>query len=511
MSWYDVDRGGLAKLLENRSRSFILYEVGCQNAWDEEGVTRVDIELEPVPGKAQARFTVSDDAPEGFQDLTHAWTLFAESYKKESPTKRGFMNLGEKLALALAVEAHIHTTTGGVRFNHDETRTTLRKKREAGSEVSMLLKLTRAQVAEIEEAAELVIPPRHIVTTFNGRALPSPDPLATFTASLRTQKADPEGNMTPTTRNTTIEVYEPLTADGGWLYEMGIPVVRTGDTWSVNIGQKVPLNMNRDNVTPAYLKRVRALVLNHMADHLDSESAAESWVKDATSSKDIESDALARVMDKRFGEKRVMYDPSDPEAGMDAVSRGYTLVYGNQLSAGERDNVRRFRSEGSDPIRPAGRVFPSAKPYSLDPNAPPVDVVPKGKWTDRQRQVINYARHVFKLLFQSELHVRLVATRNSFGAAYGSYQLDLNRTRLGKHWFEDTSPEGLRRVNDLLIHEFAHHGGVHHLDHRYHEACTKLGSSMVGLALAGQLKPKRYGFQTKPGDRPKKPEPSFTL
>lgn len=494
-SWFGVDRRGLSKLLDKRDRSFILYEVGCQNAWDEDGVTQVDITLEPVPGKPRARFTVVDDAPDGFDNLSHAWTLFAESYKKGSPTKRGFMNLGEKLALSLAIEARIITTTGGVRFNADESRSTLRKTREAGSEVSMLLKLTRAQCGEIEAAARLVIPPRGITTTFNGKVLPSPEPLTSFEATLRTQKSDEDGNMTPTRRKTLVEVFEPLTDEGGWIYEMGIPVVRTGDTWSVNVHQKVPLNMNRDNVTPAYLRDLRTLVVNHMADRLTEDDAAESWVKDATASKDIDADAYAQIMDKRFGKDRVMFDPSDPEAGMDAVSRGYTLVYGNQLSGGERDNMRRFRDEGKDAFRPAGRVFPSAKPYSDDPNADPVTVVPESDWTDRQAQVIRYAKHAYKVLVGSELHVTLVATRNSFGAAYRNYQLDLNRTRLGKRWFEDTSPEGLARVNDLLIHEFAHHGGVHHLEHRFHEACTRLGAKMVQAALAHKLKPQQYGFE----------------
>ena len=81
--------------------------------------------------------------------------------------------------------------------------------------------------------------------------------------------------------------------------------------------------------------------------------------------------------------------------------------------------------------------------------------------------------------------VRIVATRNNSAACYGSYQLDLNRTRLGAAWFNDTSPEGLQAVHDLLLHEFAHHGGIHHLDNRYYKACTHLGAKLTGLALEG--------------------------
>ena len=80
-------------------------------------------------------------------------------------------------------------------------------------------------------------------------------------------------------------------------------------------------------------------------------------MKEATASKDVETSAYSTVMNKRFGENRVMFDPSDPEAGMSAVARGYTLVTGNQLSGGERDNMRRFRADGKDPFQPAGRVW----------------------------------------------------------------------------------------------------------------------------------------------------------
>ena len=47
---------------------------------------------EPVHGKAE--FVVEDDSPDGFRDLTEAYTIFAESYKKVDPEKRGAFNIG---------------------------------------------------------------------------------------------------------------------------------------------------------------------------------------------------------------------------------------------------------------------------------------------------------------------------------------------------------------------------------------------------------------------------------
>jgi hypothetical protein len=105
MHWFDVDKAGLAKLLARRGKEFIIHEL-VQNAWDED-TTRVDTSLARIPGSRMARLTVEDDNPNGFADLSHAFTLFAESEKKADTGKRGRFNLGEKLVLALCDEAEI--------------------------------------------------------------------------------------------------------------------------------------------------------------------------------------------------------------------------------------------------------------------------------------------------------------------------------------------------------------------------------------------------------------------
>ena len=56
----------------------------------------VSVTLERIAGTRQARLTVKDDNPEGFRDLTHAFTLFAESEKRYNEKLRGRFNLGEK-------------------------------------------------------------------------------------------------------------------------------------------------------------------------------------------------------------------------------------------------------------------------------------------------------------------------------------------------------------------------------------------------------------------------------
>src|SRR5262245_62080996 len=114
-NWFEVDKAGLAKILARKGLESAVFEL-IQNAWDEDGVTKVKVTLDTM-GHGRALLKVEDDAPNGFVDLSHAFTLFAESKKKANPEKRGRFNLGEKLVLAVCSEAKIITTTGGIIFD----------------------------------------------------------------------------------------------------------------------------------------------------------------------------------------------------------------------------------------------------------------------------------------------------------------------------------------------------------------------------------------------------------
>src|SRR5687768_5610372 len=102
--WFDIDKAGLAAILERRGKAFALFEL-VQNAWDS-GTERVEIRLSPIAGEPYATLEV-EDWGEGFADLAHAYTMFARSSRAGNPTKRGRFNLGEKLVLALCRKAAI--------------------------------------------------------------------------------------------------------------------------------------------------------------------------------------------------------------------------------------------------------------------------------------------------------------------------------------------------------------------------------------------------------------------
>jgi len=483
--WFDVDKNGLRKLIAGKDPGFIVFEL-IQNAWDENGVTRVDLIIESIPGKPLATLRVDDDAPEGFHDLTHAWTLFAESGKKDDPGKRGRFNLGEKLILSLCAEAVITTTTGRVRFLKEGKRIRSgNPKTKEGSVFEAIIRLTHQQVEDAIVATRNLIPPSEIVTTVNGRRLGRPPMLATADATLPTVVANEHGELRRSARKTAIDVYD---ADGapGWLYELGIPVVETGDTWHYDVNQKVPVNLDRDNVPPSYLRKLRAAVLNATHDLISEREASETWVREAASHPTCTADAFGSAMDARFGPKRFTWDPSDHEANHQLVADGYTPVHGRQLSEGERANRKTMAAAGNDPIVPAGKIKPTdVVRFSPDGED---KFVPPERWTADQRQVVHYTHAVAKaLLHDVQVQILSDITENWSACYSRSRGLTYNVGRLGHRWFAVTSEADLCRIDSLIIHELAHHVCGDHLSSGYHEACCDLGAKLAMVVRCEQL------------------------
>lgn len=477
-SWFQVDKEGLAKLLERKSKEFILYEL-VQNAWDT-NAKWVEVNLASSNIKGYAKIEVIDDHPEGWKDLAHAWTLYAESEKKGDAEKRGRFNLGEKLVLALCRTASIETTTGGVSFDVDG-RHSLRTKRAVGSKFSALIRMNQDEREAMTAAVMKLIPPAGVVTTFNGGSpLPTRTPISTVHTTLPTEVADAEGVLRRSSRRTQVEIYEPLPGETASVYEMGIPVIETGDRFHYNVLQKVPLNSDRDNVTPAYLRELRTLALNATYETVKGEEATRPWVRDAAEDKNVSLSAVHHVVTERFGEKRVISDPSDPEGTKMAVAQGYTVIAPGSLSGAEWTNVKRFVA-----ALPAGQVTPSPKPYS--PDAPPMDLVPYDKYTEGMKKIVKYAKDLaWKILGQdnfssSYIQVDVVSKATwPYAATYGPGHLTFNLGRLGHAWF-DLGPR--EDVDQLLIHEFGHHFSADHLSEEYHDALCRLGAKLMSLAM----------------------------
>lgn len=472
--WFEVDRAGLAKVAGRRSKLFILREL-VQNAWDENS-SAVSIEVHrPANGSGLSTIRVTDDSPEGFADLRHAWTLFAPSAKVTDATKRGRFNFGEKLVLALCSSARIETTTGSVLFERGEARRRSPKHRAAGSMFEGLLRLNEAEREALVKSARAMLVPDGKRTTVNGEEVFPRKPLREFEHFLDTEVAGDDGSLTKTYRSAPIRVFEVLPGETASLYEMGIPVVETGDRWHVDVGQKVPLNMERDNVRPAYLRDVRVAVANATAGLLTVADANAPWARDALDDYQCEKETTKRLVELRFGEKAVVADPSDPEANSTAVAHGYTVVHGSQLSAESWERVR-----AAEALLPAGRVFPTPKPFS--PNGSPLRTLDPADWTSGMRRFVDLAIATARAGIDRSISVVLADDRGwphagAFGPAGVLY---INAARLGRAWFDDVASEV---QIDLLIHEFGHATESNHLSEKYHEALCRIGARIARLAV----------------------------
>lgn len=353
MSWFNVDKAGLAAILERRGKWFALAEL-VSNAWDA-GSKNVSVTLEPISGQAYAMLSIEDDG-EGFTDLNHANTMFARSTRAGNADKRGRFNLGEKLVLSLCRTASIRTRSGMVAFCDDGT---VKRSSQTfpGTRFTAEVRMTRDEYAEACDTAKRLIPP--VKTTFNGKIIDRPDSIVTFETKLPTELADNDGLIRRTVRTATVEVYESFDG-GGELLELGIPVVETDNGYRVNVLQKVPLNLDRDNVTPAFLKAINAALLNNIHAMLTAEEVSEPWAQEAAGDARATPDAVKDVLVKRFGERAVIATPGDPMANANAAASGFNVIPGGALSGNAWANVRKYNL-----LTPASKAFPTPTPEDM--------------------------------------------------------------------------------------------------------------------------------------------------
>jgi hypothetical protein len=453
---------------------FLIHEL-LQNAWDT-NCRRVEAKLEPISGVPLCRLTVIDDDPDGFQDISHAYTLFAESVKKNDPTKRGRFNFGEKIVLSLCEEATILSTKQGVRFESDGTRRLLRQRTPVGSSFEAVVRMTREEYRDVLAGMQALIPPATCETWFNTERLTPPLLLREWEETLATEVADDGGNLRPTRRKTPVRLHVTRQGELGWLYEMGIPVVEIGTPFHVDIQQKVPLNLQRDNVRPAYLRDLYVTLLNHAHDLLDEEGSTSGWVGQALEDDEISDEAVRAIVQKRYGDQVVAGDPTDTEAMRTAAANGYIVVSGRAFTKKQWEQVRR-----AEAIPRAGKLFPTPKPYSDNPAAEPARLISREQWTPGMRQVAGLAGYLAWSLMKVELRVYYFDALNAgCSAGYTPGELHFSMKALGQSFFDEW-PAHLRELLDLLIHEFGHQYCSNHLDAAYHRALTRLGAQLALL------------------------------
>jgi hypothetical protein len=469
MSAIEVDLPGLRKQIRNRGTGWIVGEL-LQNAWDAlqdcpnvAGGGNVNLTLKPVKDRQNmARIVVEDDSAAGFKDLDKAHKLYAESERKGDPSLRGRFGIGEKLVIAVSESASIISTTGSVHFKNDE-RIPGRKRRDAGTLIEAIIPMAPDALKEALGFAHRCISPANIVTTINGEILPTRRPLRTASCTLQTVDEDDQGHLVKRERKTEIRVLGKLD-DKPWLYELGIPVVELGDDpFDIDVGQKVPLHWERNNVPPAWLTAT--------FDMLDADLASRRSVTDAMAK--ASDDAVRHVIATRFP-KAASWDMSDREANSQATAHGMTVLRGNTFDKETWEAIRR-----ADAIKPAGYYHPTPKPFAK--GGTPVGLVPP---TPAMARIKAFCRWLAKEVLDHSIDVVFYEKMNDnrVSACYSkaAQSLGFNMRKLGKKWFEGhLNKEHL----DLIAHEFGHDYAGDHLSMDYHAGLTEIAARITLLAL----------------------------
>ena len=482
LGWFDTDKKGLGELQSARPKSYIAWEM-FQNGIDA-GASTISMTMEPTfETRGRVHFIVEDNAPGGFEDIKDAFTLFARSKKRKDPTKRGRFNLGEKLVLAICDEAKIVSQNAAVAFLPDNTRKAIRERTEIGTRFEAIAKVTKAELEEVKHDVAMLLSPAGVDCFFNGVLIPYRQPDRVVEANLETEFDDEDGNPRKTRRNTTVEIVPLQDGETAYVYEMGIPVVETDMPFHVNVMQKVPLTYSRDNLKPAYMRELAAVVLNATHDMIVPEEAAQTWVNEAMGDKSISKEAVEQVVKQRFGDKVVTYNPRDLEANNKAVLNDYRVMPTNAFSKEAMNNIRRF-----DTVKASSQLFPTYRPYSDDPDAKPVDVVPESQYTEGMRQVVALTRTLGKrVLGRNVLAIIVRHPDVGLQAAYvkdhlGRVCIHLNLNGIGTYRFNAWSAN-LKFFIGIIGHELAHDQEGNHLTESFHTAMEGVFAVIVEIAL----------------------------
>jgi len=459
--WFSVDKEGLRALQKGKSKTFVINEL-VQNAWDE-NIKHCIVKMMYDDAKSKITISVEDDNPTGFADITHSYTLFADTYKRRDPTKRGRFNLGEKQVIAICDSAVVSTTKGTIIFDDSGRTEVPDEKRDAGSIITVTFDGTKKDFAELEQHIYKLLPPTDITFTVNGIAIKPKKVFRKVKAKLLTEVLK-DDSMQRTQRNTMVHVVEHDADIKSHLYEMGIPIMPIETPWHLDVQQKIPLNADRESVRPAFVQDVYAEVLNEVHDVISDEQASDGWVREATKDDRIKKDAVETVLKKRFGDNICSKNPFDPNANDNAMANGYNVIGGSQMSKEEWDKIKEYGLIPSSSELFGTKGLKEAKPVPASGGLQSF-----GKFCQK------CARE-----FQgNSINVKFVDTPGTNTRAdYGGRTLRFNLALIPKSFFNKITSENI----NLLIHEIAHEKGQH-TQESYHREITRLAGAFTMKAL----------------------------
>ena len=471
-----INLAGFAELQAGRPAWNFVREL-VSNAWDED-IKTCSVAVEKN-GNKLAEIGIIDDGP-GFANLEDAYTLFGHTPKRNDPTVRGRFNLGEKELAAVASDMAIKTTKGTVFFTKArklEIKKRAFNKTLEGTVITARINWTKAQVEETIEMLRMFIPPAGVTFLVNGETVSRPAKDYEIEDTLPTVIFN-DGAMRPTKRKTKIELYDSYPNEGGWLYEMGIPVQPIDCPFSVNVMQKVPLSPNRENVSDSYLRDIYAIVLNTGIDGLEESDVSLPWVRTAVEDEITTDDTVMQVQSKRY--KDAVLWSSDLEANQLAMEKGIEVIHPRTMSPVERS---RFEEVG---------MVHSSDQFGYQAGRE-VEPIPVKEWDKHQWIMANVARYVWNNLYPFEQGLVVEFIHEGRATIQAGYQRDSKTLIINTAKFMPGAAEADPYwFLALLAHEFSHEKGIAH-DEAWQKELLRVTGKVMGLLVLKVLKAHNIG------------------
>jgi len=247
------------------------------------------------------------------------------------------------------------------------------------------------------------------------------------------------------------------------------------DCWHVDVQQKVPLSRDRDNVNPAYLRKVRAAVLNAMVGKLTPEETELGWVEAAAGAPEAKEDTIKTMLGTRFGGREMVLPvKSDPGATREAQSKG-VVVLDRALTGDLRKRVKDLKNnDGSAFVAPATEKYASMTEVNLG------EEIPMQQWSQSTREYVSFIERVAPSLVGQRIRVKVIDNDDTSVQGCLKWQSGIMLVNLANHNTEDWVEN-----YDLFIHEMAH-TDVHnndHLSHKFYGTVSRIGAKLAQLPL----------------------------
>ena len=460
---FNVDTLGMRQLHQNRQPEQLVKEL-VQNVFDEEATTcRVTVETL----EEGVMVTVEDDGP-GFRDIRDAYTLMGDTPKRMNPEQRGRFNMGEKELISIARWARVETTGSTVEFPEEGGRTVRRNRRKRGTAIRAMMPWSREEAERLIGRMMLIRPPLGIDYRVNRKAVRRQDEIRVHSAILDTVIQETPGSpMRPTRRRTDLHILPPG-EEGGWIYEMGIPIQQIELGYSVDVMQKVPMPPNRDTVSESYLKRIYTEVLNAMHDEMQREEFSENWVRTGVENPAVEEGPVRAVIQNRYGEKVVTWS-SNTDANMKATDAGYQVLHPRSLGKAELENMRKLGG-----LLSANDIFGREDNETREVEPTP-EMEEFAEWVRRLGRMAG--KEVAPVFIHQESRTIADCSMNT-----GNPTMRFNTRHLEPEFFAGRGEEQM----DLVIHELGHAEMSGEMSHgnQWGEACCRVGSR-IAMGMAG--------------------------